>query len=331
MPSSISLLYEPLIARDVAAIPAAVSRFRETESSDTLFQAVARFTFLAFAPTEHGRAAIASILAIFELKELLDDHFDDWVTEAAIYTSQSRLPWSEPPISEPPAVTDPYDATTAGIREAIQSRDRHRAERWLAGRIQERDFGPDFFLQAAESLADGGSGLTLAVNAWKLAAVFGERERYPILRTVVWQWTSEGAEPAAPRGRTMRTPRLFEQLRARMVASGGEPESFRSLLLLDAAQQVTELTKQSEVEESVTLTLERAEAPKPHESVKNSPGDEKPLEPYRLARDYGERISAAALELRFGVRFPSLRGDSISAAAAWNLENGPSFEDWSFA
>ena len=332
MPSAISELYEPLIARDLAAVPAAVSHFRETGSSDDLFRAIARFTVLAFAPTEHGRSAMASILAIRELRDSLGNRFDDWLTEAAIYTSQSRLPWSEPPISDPPPVTDRRDTTADGIRDAIASRDRHRAERWLAGRINDADFAKDFFLVASENPGTDGSGIVLAVTAWKLAAEFGERERYPILRTAVWQWSSEGRSTKPTEGRTTRDPALVDRLRGRIVAARGEPESFRRLALLDAVQEVTELTGDGEVEERISFALEHSEDVKPESSGSEAgPQPPLPFRPYRLGRDYGERVIGAALAKRLSLRFPAIEVDLLAAALAWNLENGTSFEDWSFA
>ena len=52
---------------------------------------------------------------------------------------------------------------------------------------------------------------------------------------------------------------------------------------------------------------------------------------YRLARDYGQLLMATAIAPRLQKRFPAVDCQPILTAARYNLEHGPSFEEWSFA
>src|ERR1700709_1574540 len=130
-------LYDPLIARDLAAIPGAVRRFRESHSPEETFLAVARFALLAYAPSQHAKHALLACLAVHDLREELGDRFDEAVTELAIYAAGSRQPWSEPPILQTPPVDAAQPGDLAELLAAIEAADRHRAERWLAKRVDD--------------------------------------------------------------------------------------------------------------------------------------------------------------------------------------------------
>src|SRR5204863_1729598 len=115
--------YEPLIERDLVAIPGAVQQFRDAHGSEEAWKAVARFAVLAYAPAQHAKHALLCCLSAWEIREQLGARFDDALVECATYAATSRQPWSEPPILDPPP-PDP----SARLRGA----DRLEAERWLA-------------------------------------------------------------------------------------------------------------------------------------------------------------------------------------------------------
>ena len=52
---------------------------------------------------------------------------------------------------------------------------------------------------------------------------------------------------------------------------------------------------------------------------------------YRLARDYGALLEMHAVARRLRALFPALNADRMLAAAQYNLDHAPSFEEFSFA
>src|SRR6266508_521928 len=102
--SDIAKLYETLIERDLDSIPAAVRKFRASHSSDDLFLAVARFAILSYAPSQHAKHAVLATLSGHQLRDAYGDRWDELLAECARYAAESRQPWSEPPILEPPAI-----------------------------------------------------------------------------------------------------------------------------------------------------------------------------------------------------------------------------------
>jgi len=97
-------LYDPLLERDVDGIRAATREYRRDHTSHELFQAVARFALLAYSPSQHGKHAVISCLSAHELRGEAGERYDDLLTECAIYAASARQPWSEPPITDPPAL-----------------------------------------------------------------------------------------------------------------------------------------------------------------------------------------------------------------------------------
>jgi len=87
-------LYEPLLERDLEAIPAAARAFADAHSIDELYLAVARFAVLAYAPSMHGKRAVMAVRAAHAFRDF------DLIVECARYAARSRPPWSEPPIFE---------------------------------------------------------------------------------------------------------------------------------------------------------------------------------------------------------------------------------------
>jgi hypothetical protein len=100
--SDTSALYEPLIERDLAAIPAAARAFADAHSPDDLWIAVTRFAVLAYVPSQHAKRAVMACRAAHDLREELGERWIDMIIECARYAAESRPPWSEPPILDPP-------------------------------------------------------------------------------------------------------------------------------------------------------------------------------------------------------------------------------------
>ncbi|HJQ39040.1 MAG TPA: hypothetical protein VKB93_18030 [Thermoanaerobaculia bacterium] len=90
--------YEPLIERDLEAIPAAARAFAAEHSIDELYLAVARFGVLAYAPSMHSKRAVMACRAAHDVREVMGERWLDLVIECARYVAEARQPWSEPPI-----------------------------------------------------------------------------------------------------------------------------------------------------------------------------------------------------------------------------------------
>src|SRR3954468_10105011 len=142
--------YEPLIERDVAAIPAAVAEFRAAHSADETWTSVTRFAVLAFAPSQHSMHALLACLSIWDLREELAERFDDAIVQCAIYAAASRQPWSEPPMLDLPKLEADQRGDLDELREVIAASDRLRAERWLAKRYKDDGFPSDYFAAASD-------------------------------------------------------------------------------------------------------------------------------------------------------------------------------------
>jgi hypothetical protein len=288
--------YEPLLERDEKGIRSAIHDFRQSHSSEELFTSVARFAVLAYAPSQHAKHAVICCRSAWEIRDQLGDRFDEVLTECAIYASFSRQPWSEPPITDPPAISDDQRGDIEELRESVAAGDRLRAERWLAKRYRDPDFARDFFAVASDDYEDMGHKLIVAVNAWKLAAIFGEQGAYPSLRIGVWEMTAYRGKSKPPGGEVV----------AKMVANRGEIESAHAVFHYDAAREAGLSAGQASA---------GPDRPKP---VLTHP----PI--YRLARDYGAYLKSFSVARRLG-------DDRIIAAAKYNLDHAPSFEEFSFA
>src|SRR5688572_14827187 len=91
--SDTSALYEPLIERELAAIPAAARAFAAEHSADDLWIAVTRFAVLAYAPSQHAKRAVMACRAAHDLRDALGDRWLDMIIECARYAAESRQPW----------------------------------------------------------------------------------------------------------------------------------------------------------------------------------------------------------------------------------------------
>jgi hypothetical protein len=302
------LNYEPLIERDLSAIPRAVREFRDAHGSEEAWKAIARFAVLAYAPAQHAKHALLCCLAAWEIRQALGERFDEALVECAIYAATSRQPWSEPPILDPP----PVDGT-ADLREAVRHSDRLQAERWLATHYDDDDFPGHYFAVAADDFEDLGHKLIVANAAWKLANLLGDKGRFAALRVGVWEIVAYRAEPYRERGGAVTA----EMLADNMVARDGDLESAHAVFLFDAARETGQEKRVSDYLASVA-----AAAPAAGRAAEAIEPAQIPI--YRYARDCGEYLKSHAAAKRLGI-------DRIIAAAWKNLEHGPSLEAFSFA
>jgi len=292
-------LYEPLLERDEPAIRAAIRELKRSHTSQELFQSIARFAVLAYAPSQHAKHAMIACLSAWELRDDLGSAWDDLLTECAIYAATSRQPWSEPPITDPPPLEPGQRGDIDELRECVATLDRLRAERWLARRYRDRNFELDYFTVATDDFEDYGHKLIVAVTAWKLAKIFPP---YPTLRIGIWEMT-------AYRG-SARSPVTVDVIE-RMIANRGDIESAHAVFLYDAALQ----TGNQEIMKRVAPALSR----------RVPAGEPAPtFQPYRLARDCGSYLKSCVIAKRFG-------DARIADAAKYNLDHAPSLEDFSFA
>ena len=299
-------LYDPFIERDVEGIRAAIASFRREHSSHDLFVAVARFAVLAYAPSQHAKHALLASLSAWDVREQLGDRWDELLTECAIYAAQSRQPWSEPPILDPPALAPDQRGDVEELRAAVDEGDRLRAERWLAKRMHDTDLAHDYFTVATDDFEDLGHKLIVANAAWRLADLLGEKGRFAALRIGVWEMVAYKGERYVERGEALERDALM----ARLVAAAEDIESLHRVFLLTAARAEVE----ARVRNYLTPLIP---------SVSEGPGragGTLPFPIYSLAKDCGAYLKSWAI------------GDeALKRAAKHSLDHGPSFDEWSFA
>ena len=299
MPSGVSALFEPLIARDLEAIPAVAAEFLRDHDSSELYLAVARFAVLSYAPSQHAKHAVLAALAAHDLREEAGERWNDLLLECARYASASRQPWSEPPMMTPPSIDRAQRADRDELRAAIGGRDRLRAERWLAARIDDPALERDLLEIAAEDASDMGHKLIITDAALRLIPILGDKGRYVALRMAVWELVSYGGEEPPP------TEDDLNRLIARCVAEDGSLESAHAVFHFAA----------------------KSGAPMPP----FAPSEGRAIPIYRLARDLGAALQAHAVAKRLRSSFPDADLDAFVAAVERNLETAPSLEEWSFA
>ena len=327
--NSISELYEPLIGRDLEAIPAAVRRFRSEHSSDELWSAVARFAVLAYAPSQHLKHALLAVNAARNLQPALGDRFDDLLIECATYAAGSRAPWSEPPITDPPPIDSSQPADLGELRKAVAARDRLRAERWLAARHRDDRCAAEVFCAATDDFEDFGHKLIVATAVWRLAEHVPVAARFAALRPAVWELVSYDGPRYREQGLTVDVETLYSCLMSRCIAEQGSIESTHSIFLLDSAIQASSISRDDSIQRRVCDFLSQGIGGR--ETLEPGPSAAEPQLPiYRLARDYAQYLKVFELASRLR-HFETLPLGALLSAAASNLANAPSFEEWSFA
>ncbi|HJW95806.1 MAG TPA: hypothetical protein VJ901_19505 [Thermoanaerobaculia bacterium] len=293
-------LYEALLERDEPATRRAIEEFA---GDHELFLAVARFAVLAYAPSQHAKHAFLACLAAYDLRDELGASYREMLTECAIYTGGSRLPWSEPPILEPPHVDEEPD-----LDAAIRDGDRLAAEHWLAYHLDDPDLERLYFDAASRDFEDLGHKLIISRAAWRLIPILGDKGRFALLRCGVWEWTAYRGETFIERGAHVDRDVLID----RLVHSDGSLISTHDVFLLDAALG-------THVEHRVLEYLSNSAT----QSLSNAAPQ--PLRPYRLARDYAQTLIAHAV----AQRIPAV--NTMLPAVHENLDHSQGFEEWSFA
>ncbi|HEY2324843.1 MAG TPA: hypothetical protein VGJ82_18430 [Thermoanaerobaculia bacterium] len=301
-------MIQALLERDENRIRAAIGDYRKTHSGDELFLEVARFAVMAYAPAQHAKHALLACLSAHDIREECGDRWDALLTECAIYVAQSRLPWSEPPILEPPPIESAPRGDVEELRAAVAEGDRLRGERWLAKRIDDADLERDYFSVASDDFEDLGHKLIVARAAWRLAEILGDKGRFAMLRIGVWEMCAYKGARYEERGTSAELNTLVENA----LAEGGGVEAMHHLFLFDAAAGTPAEKRVSDYLGSLSMKPGTA-----YTSRRDPPV-------YRLARDYGSYLKSFAVTKR-------LRDIRILDAAKYNLEHGSSFEDYSFA
>ncbi len=228
-----SELYEPLVERDLDAFTAAARSWAE----DDLWVAVARFAVLAYAPSQHSKRSVMAVRAAHENR---GDRYFDLIVECARYAAESRQPWSEPPILDPPAIDDSQPRDLEELREAIASGDRARAERWLAARIDDCE-------DDLKSIATGDAALMLD-TALALIPLLGEKGRHALLRMPILEMLANPAREI--------TDEPLDALIARAIEKKGSIDSVRAVFVAVARAQAGSL-RNGRTEACAPYTLAR--------------------------------------------------------------------------
>ena len=181
-------LYAPLIERDIAAIPRAAHTYLRSHDLEELWIAIARFSVLGYAPSQHAKRAVVACRAAHAVRDVVSG-WRDLILACARYAAESRQPWSEPPILDPPALDGSQRTDADELRDAVAAGDRARAERWLAARLDdaERDL---------ETIARGDARLMLD-TALALEKLLGTKGRYALLRMVIHELIAD-PQPEEP-------------------------------------------------------------------------------------------------------------------------------------
>jgi hypothetical protein len=319
MSGAVSAFYEHLIARE---LDEAAESARALEPED-LYLATARFAVLAYAPSQHAKRAVMAARAVHDLRDELGERWVDLVVECARYVAESRQPWSEPPILDPPAWSE--RGMLDDLARLAREGDRLGAERWLASRLS------DSSLRDELSGACDGDALLMAVTAFALESLLGAKGRFALLRMPIAEIVAEPSSltwggPPGPQSPDVhvRRPRPSESRE-----SGGDARLVRTWTsalrdLIDVC-----IASRGSIESVYDVLLFDARYT-PFEKGKPINGATR-LEPYRLARDYAQTLIAHAAARRLHSAFPDADVRGFLASVHDNLQNGESFADWSFA
>jgi hypothetical protein len=324
MAGAISSLYEPMLERDADAIRAAAWALHRSEGPDALYEAVARFSVLAYAPTQHARHALIASLAVADLRTLLGARFADAVIECALYAAESRLPWSEPPLLDPP---DPGEGPHGldALRTAVEQRDRLACERWLTANLNSPRLVADLFTIASEDAHDLGHRTIVAVTAVRLAGALGAKGRFAALRVALWESCATAGTPAT-RDVTIDRSVLLAKLVAAFESSRGDLVIGQAVQLFDAALQAERLGADAA---SVARMLGSIECDEVNAATSRVVEPPPPVYPY--ARDRAGYLEASAVAARLEEKYGASASSRIRAAAYTNLVGGEELGSWSFA
>jgi hypothetical protein len=192
-------LYEPLIERDLPAIPAAVRSFLDEHSVHDLFLAVARFAVLAYSPSQHSKRAVMACRAAWDLRDAYGERWPDLLTECARYAAEARQPWSEPPILDAIEVPDEEDLRAKAV---------------------------------------GGDALLMLNTALALVPILGEKGRGALLRMPSQELEADRTYRSHRSYRTYKSHEIPD-LVAQTVQSNGSPETVTEVLIWSAQHPAT--------------------------------------------------------------------------------------------
>ncbi|HYH07495.1 MAG TPA: hypothetical protein VEK11_10605 [Thermoanaerobaculia bacterium] len=196
-------LYEPLIERDHETFARAARAFAESHSPDELWIAVTRFAVLAYAPSQHSKRAVMACRAAYAFRN--SDVFVPLTLECARYAADSRQPWSEPPILEPPSHPAP----------SLEG-DRVAAEAWLGQHLSDAEV-------TLREVVKGDARLMLDA-ALALEQPLGAKGRYALLRMVISELFTETDDPTES----------LDVLISRAIATHGAPDAVRAVFVRNA-------------------------------------------------------------------------------------------------
>ncbi|HEX7149917.1 MAG TPA: hypothetical protein VF618_00405 [Thermoanaerobaculia bacterium] len=216
---------------------------------------------------------------------------DVGVTDEWLIECARYIAASRLPWSEPPMLDPPQVDAPLPLDEL-------RAARTEGNRLRGERWLASNLETAGEALLEEAQGLDAMLvvrGALRLAELLGEKGRYAALRVAVWELvTNKEGAPGEP----------LEVLVARAAEERGSIEAVHAVFVKAAENDGTNRTS--------------------HPSYL-SHSSHRPPAPYRLARDYAHTLIAHAL----APQIPN--AEILLAAVHQNRENGPDFEEWSFA
>jgi hypothetical protein len=213
-------IYEPLIERDSVTFSRLARELALDTSAEELWLLVTRFAVLAFSPSQHGKRTVMACRAAHDVRDEMGDRWLDLIIECGRYAAESRQPWSEPPLLDPPEIGPDHPAEQTELEAAIAERDFARGERWLAAR--------------GDDAADGiravarGDALLIIDTAVALLPLVGEKGRYPLLRMALQELVHAQDDEDAEGS--------LEQRIERVIETRGSVDTVRDVLLVDASR-----------------------------------------------------------------------------------------------
>jgi hypothetical protein len=326
MSGAFSPLFEAMLYRDRDAIASGIVAALADGGVDALFKDLIRFAVLAFAPSEHGKAALLAVVAGSEIANALDDSAT-LVRHCAEYQADTRTPWSEPPIGDPPALEASQRDDFQEIEEAIIHGDRLRGERWLAANLERNDLAERFF--SAAIAASGESLLTIpvAVALWKIASSVPDHVRFSILRNAVNDWTQHPHEMRKSATSELLWSDELKRLSVDVARRGGSLLELQRLIALGSLHELEEAAGGEVARGAASAIMAEREEETSAEMVSAA---EPPPPLYTLARDYATYL------ILYRMR-PQLAGaagvDAANAIlnAAWSEMQKENFEAWTMA
>lgn len=172
-------LLDAFLHRDRQSLDEEIRAFWRSDGPKRAAASVLRLSTLACTPSVHGRCAWLCAISAFESVERGAEILDQLV-ESAVYSSETRSPWSEPPVA---SIPDPETFTTEQVIEILSGDDRSAAERWIAGIAG----GDHDQLREVGALLDGpeGWGAVMTAAGLRVCARFPAATHYQILLNVL--------------------------------------------------------------------------------------------------------------------------------------------------